>query len=90
MMILEEFHLLSADGAARLLKTIEEPPDSTTFLILADFVPHDLITISSRCARIDFRAVSPSPHESAEGNTSQERINQHCERLAAEHRIATS
>ncbi|MGB0114309.1 MAG: hypothetical protein WBP59_13895 [Ilumatobacteraceae bacterium] len=59
VMILEDFHLLSPEGAGRLLKTIEEPPDSTTFIILADFVPHDLITISSRCARIDFRAIGP-------------------------------
>lgn len=59
VMILEEFHLLAAPGAARLLKTIEEPPDSTTFLILADFVPSDLVTISSRCARIDFHAIGP-------------------------------
>ena len=56
-MILEEFHLLQPAAAVRLLKTIEEPPDSTTIIILADFVPHDLITISSRCARIDFRAI---------------------------------
>ncbi len=59
VMILEEFHLLAAAGAARLLKTIEEPPDSTTFLILADFVPTDLVTISSRCVRIDFRSIGP-------------------------------
>jgi DNA polymerase III subunit delta' len=59
VMILDEFHLLAAPGAARLLKTIEEPPPSTTFLILADFVPSDLITIASRCARVDFRAISP-------------------------------
>lgn len=57
VMILDEFHLLRPEGAALLLKTIEEPPPSTTFLILADHVPHDLITISSRCARIDFRTV---------------------------------
>ncbi len=57
VMILEEFHLLRPEGAALLLKTIEEPPASTTFLILADFVPHDLITISSRCARIEFRSI---------------------------------
>lgn len=57
VMILDEFHLLRPEGAALLLKTIEEPPESTTFLILADFVPHDLITISSRCARIGFRAI---------------------------------
>ena len=58
VMILHEFHLVSAEGAARLLKTIEEPPASTTFLILADSVPDDLITISSRCARIDFRVIT--------------------------------
>ena len=57
VMILDEFHLLRPEGAALLLKTIEEPPESTTFVILANFVPQDLITISSRCARIDFRAV---------------------------------
>ncbi|MEJ7800129.1 MAG: hypothetical protein WKF60_06400 [Ilumatobacter sp.] len=59
VMILDEFHLLRPEGAALLLKTIEEPPESTVFLIVADFVPHDLITISSRCARIDFRSVEP-------------------------------
>jgi DNA polymerase-3 subunit delta' len=57
VMILDEFHLLSPEGAGRLLKIIEEPPASVTFLILADFVPHDLITISSRCARVDFRSI---------------------------------
>ena len=57
VMILDEFHLLAPEGAGRLLKVIEEPPDSVTFLILADFVPHELITISSRCARIDFRSI---------------------------------
>ena len=57
VMILDEFHLLAPEGAGRLLKIIEEPPDSVTFLILADFVPHDLITISSRCTRVDFRSI---------------------------------
>ncbi len=57
VMILDEFHLLRPEGAALLLKTIEEPPASTTFIIIADFVPHDLITISSRCARIEFRMI---------------------------------
>jgi DNA polymerase-3 subunit delta' len=57
VLILEEFHLLRPDGAAILLKTIEEPPASTVFVILADVVPADLITIASRCARVDFRLV---------------------------------
>lgn len=57
VLVLDEFHLLRPEGAALMLKSIEEPPDSTIFIILADFVPSDLITISSRCARIDFRAI---------------------------------
>ena len=57
VLILDEFHLLRPEGAALLLKTIEEPPPSTMFVVLADFVPHELITISSRCARIDFRPI---------------------------------
>jgi DNA polymerase III subunit delta' len=57
VMVLHEFHLLRPEGAALLLKTIEEPPASTIFVILADFIPHDLVTIASRCVRVDFRAI---------------------------------
>ena len=58
IMILDQFHLLQPEAAAVLLKTIEEPPPSTTFVILADFVPSDLVTIASRCARIEFRSIA--------------------------------
>ena len=58
VLILDEFHLLRPEGAARLLKTIEEPPPSTVFVIVADDVPHDLVTIASRCVRVDFRPLS--------------------------------
>ena len=58
VMILHEFHLLEAEGAARLLKTLEEPPASTIFIVLADQVTPELVTIASRCARITFAALS--------------------------------
>lgn len=57
VMILDEFHLLSAQGAAQLLKTIEEPPPSTMFIVLADQVTSDLVTIASRCVRIEFSSI---------------------------------
>ena len=57
VVVLHDFHLLTAEAAARLLKAIEEPPPSTTFVVLADFVPPELITIASRCVRIDFRSI---------------------------------
>lgn len=60
VVVLHDFHLLTAEAAARLLKPIEEPPPSTTFLVLADFVPPELITIASRCVRIEFRSIPPA------------------------------
>jgi DNA polymerase III subunit delta' len=57
IMLLHEFHLLEAEGAARLLKTLEEPPPSTVFIVLADQVPPELVTIASRCVRIEFATI---------------------------------
>ena len=57
VLVLHELHLLQADAAATLLKSVEEPPPSTTFIVLADHVPPDLTTIASRCVRIDFRSI---------------------------------
>jgi DNA polymerase-3 subunit delta' len=53
VIVLTEFHLVDKAGPA-LLKTIEEPPPSTVFVILAEQVPEELVTIASRCCRIDF------------------------------------
>ena len=58
VLILHEFHFLDDKASALLLKPIEEPPDSTTFLIIADFVPPHLVTISSRSVVVDFRAIA--------------------------------
>jgi len=59
VLVLPEFHLVREAGPA-LLKTIEEPPPSAVFVILAEFVPPELVTIASRCVRIDFRPLRPS------------------------------
>jgi DNA polymerase-3 subunit delta' len=53
VLILDDFHLVKDAGPA-LLKTIEEPPPSTIFVIIAEYVPPELVTIASRCVRIDF------------------------------------
>ena len=72
VVVLHDFHLLTADAAARLLKSIEEPPPSTTFVVLADHVPPDLITIASRCVRIDFGAI---PESAARRRNSSPRVS---------------
>jgi DNA polymerase III subunit delta' len=59
VLILLDFHLVKEAGPA-LLKTIEEPSPSTVFVILAEYVPPELVTIASRCVRIDFSPLTPA------------------------------
>ena len=56
VIVLTRFHRIETFGAM-LLKTIEEPPPSTVFVVVADDVPPELVTIASRCVRIDFAPV---------------------------------
>ncbi|MEZ5321455.1 MAG: hypothetical protein R2698_05170 [Microthrixaceae bacterium] len=58
VIVLTEFHLVSA-AAPTLLKSIEEPPPGTVFIVLADEVTPELTTIASRCSRFDFGPVPP-------------------------------
>ena len=58
VVVLHDFHLVRDSGPA-LLKTIEEPPPSTFFVILAEMVPPELVTIASRCVRVDFQPLTP-------------------------------
>lgn len=59
VLLLTEFHLV-LDAAPVLLKAVEEPPASTVFLILADEVTPELVTIASRCVVIRFGALDPA------------------------------
>lgn len=56
VLLLVDFHLVQQQ-APKLLKTIEEPPPRTVFVVLADHVPVELVTIASRCLRVDFGPV---------------------------------
>lgn len=57
VLILTDFHLV-AGAAPALLKTIEEPPSTTVFIVIADALPASLITIASRCVTVPFHLVS--------------------------------
>lgn len=59
VIVLVDFHLI-AQQYGRLLKTIEEPSASTVFVVLAERVPPELVTIASRCVQVDF---APAPPE---------------------------
>jgi DNA polymerase-3 subunit delta' len=57
VLILHRMHHIQAVGPM-LLKTIEEPPASTVFVLLADSIVPELVTIASRCVRL---VVPPRP-----------------------------
>ncbi|MEM7339977.1 MAG: hypothetical protein AAF467_15080 [Actinomycetota bacterium] len=42
----------------KLLKVIEEPPPSAVFVLLAEEVPPELVTIASRCVNVEFGPLS--------------------------------
>ncbi len=58
VLVLDEFHLVSPAAASKLLKTIEEPPAGTFFIVLADEVTPDLGTIASRCLPVPLQSLS--------------------------------
>jgi DNA polymerase III subunit delta' len=53
VLILVDFHLVEK-AAPVLLKTIEEPPETTVVIVLAESVPAELGTIASRCSIVRF------------------------------------
>lgn len=59
VLVLVDFHLVTNAGPT-LLKIIEEPPESTIFVVLADHLPPELVTIASRCLQIPFRSLTVS------------------------------
>jgi DNA polymerase-3 subunit delta' len=56
VLILVDFHLVE-DRAPVVLKTIEEPADTTVIIVLAESIPVELVTIASRCLRVDFETL---------------------------------
>lgn len=56
--IIDEVHMLSTSAFNALLKTLEEPPSHTVFILATTEVHKLPATILSRCIRFDFRLVS--------------------------------
>lgn len=58
VLVVNRFHTATPAAAASLLKTIEEPPATSIFVVLAEDVPPEHVTIESRCTRVDFPPVA--------------------------------
>lgn len=58
VIVVSGIEVLEEAAIGKLLKVIEEPPPSTVFVLLAEEVPPDMITIASRCVTVDFGPLS--------------------------------
>jgi len=59
VLLVPDVHL-ALKAAPALLKTVEEPPPSTVFVLLADDLSPGIATIVSRCVRVPFVPVPPA------------------------------
>jgi len=53
VLVVTDVHLATRSAPA-LLKTVEEPPPSTIFVLLAEDIPPELVTVASRCVEVVF------------------------------------
>lgn len=60
VIIIRQAHLLTEEAANSLLKILEEPPDKTVFLLLAEDMAKLPITIQSRCQPVPFAFLANS------------------------------
>jgi len=54
VVVLVDFDLVEK-AAPALLKTIEEPPDTTVMILIAETIPSPFVTIASRCMQVPFK-----------------------------------
>jgi DNA polymerase-3 subunit gamma/tau len=73
--IIDEVHMLTTEAFNALLKTLEEPPPHTRFILASTELHKIPATIVSRCQRFTFRALSVSE------------IARHLEKVAREENI---
>lgn len=57
VLVVDRFHTSTGAAAAALLKPVEEPAASVVWVLLAEQVLPEHVTIASRCARVDFGPV---------------------------------
>jgi DNA polymerase-3 subunit gamma/tau len=61
--IIDEVHMLTSEAFNALLKTLEEPPSHTIFVLATTELQKVPLTIASRCQRLDFGRIKLSEIE---------------------------
>ncbi len=58
VLVVDGFHTATAAAAAALLKPVEEPVESLVWVLLAEHVLPEHVTIASRCTKVEFAPLS--------------------------------
>ncbi len=65
VIVVHGIDVIQEAAIGKLLKLIEEPPPSMVFVLLAESVPPEIVTIASRCVTIEFGPISRQVLEAA-------------------------
>ena len=65
VIVVTGIEVLEEAAIGKLLKVIEEPPPSTVFVLLAEEIPPEMVTIASRCVTVEFGPLSVAELERA-------------------------
>ena len=60
IIVANRFHTANETAVGRLLKTLEEPPESVIIILLSEIIPKNQVTIASRCQQVQFNQISDS------------------------------
>ncbi len=58
IIVASRFHTANETAVGRLLKTLEEPPESTIIILISENIPENQITIASRCQKVQFQPIT--------------------------------
>ncbi|MEG3586892.1 MAG: hypothetical protein VX353_06345 [Actinomycetota bacterium] len=58
IIVANRFHTANPTAVGRLLKTLEEPPESTIIILISENIPESQVTIASRCQNVQFQPIS--------------------------------
>ena len=65
VIVVPSIELINEATIGKVLKIIEEPPDTAIFVLLAQEVPPEIVTIASRCVPVEFAPISRMVIETA-------------------------
>jgi len=65
VIVVDGVDAIEEPAIGKLLKVVEEPPPSTVFVLLADKVPPEIVTIASRCVPVEFGPLTVEEVEQA-------------------------